>query len=347
VPNLGVGLKAICLFSGGLDGELAARLIHQQGIGVTIVHFDHIFIPYKTAGNIISRGRCLAEQLFPESGWEYFDISSEILKAVKHPNFGYGKRMNPCIDCRILMLESAKRYMDETGASFIVTGEVLGQRPMSQNRRALELADKTCGDGGFIVRPLSAKLLPVTIPEQKGWVNRDRLFGIKGRSRKEQITLAKRFKIEDYPNAAGGCLLTDAGFSRRLQESFQFGEDNLTDLRLLRVGRHFRLLDSIKLIIGRDERENEEILRLAEAEDTLIEPVNVPGPAGLLRKYTGNREDSLWQRVVGLCARYSDRGEYILLRYGNKKDDNMNWRGESKVTMPEIFTGDDNYCRRI
>ena len=338
-------LKAVCLFSGGLDGELAVRLIHQQGIGITAVYFDHIFISYHAAGNGISRGRRLAEEL--QAGWKCLDISKEIREIIKNPVFGYGKGMNPCIDCRIVMVKAAKRYMEETRACFIVTGEVLGQRPMSQNRQALGLIEKKSGTEGLIVRPLSAKLLPVTIPEQKGWVARDKLLDISGRSRKIQIALAERFNLKDYPNADSGCLLTDPGFSRRLKESLQFDEGKLNDLKLLKIGRHFRLFDRVKLIVGRNERENEEIFRLADSGDSLIEPVNVPGPAVLLKGYAGNREDKYWQQAVYLSARYSDNSEHTILRYGRKRKDNIDWCGEIKVKMSEKLAGDDNSCRRI
>ena len=231
------------------------------------------------------------------------NVSEEYLDVVKHPKHGYGSNMNPCIDCRIFILKKAKTYMEECGAAFIVTGEVLGQRPMSQRRDAMRLIEKEAGLAGLILRPLSAQFLPMTIPEREGWVNRDKLLNIQGRSRKPQIRLAEQFNIRDYPCPAGGCLLTDPGFGRRMKDLMNHHpEFSLNDVHLLKFGRHFRLSPDIKLVVGRNEEENQKIQTFSRARDILLKTVRYPGPVSLLR---GKGTEKELERAASITARYS------------------------------------------
>src|SRR4030042_4006498 len=193
--------------------------------------------------------------------------------------------------------------MEEVGAAFIVTGEVLGQRPMSQRKDAMRLIEKEGGLEGFILRPLSAKVLPTTIPEKEGWVDREKLLNISGRSRKPQIELAKYFGIRDYPCPAGGCLLTDPGFAKRMKDLMLHIPDfSLNDVHLLKMGRHFRLSHLVKLIVGRNEEENQKIQTFAQGKDILLKVSNFPGPLSLLR---GNLGEGDIEKAATITAHYS------------------------------------------
>lgn len=337
--------KAIGLLSGGLDSQLAIRLMLEQGIEMSAVHFNAIFYACNLKGSEKSTARKAADELgipFAE-----FNITKEMLDIVKNPSYGYGSGINPCIDCKILMLRKAKQYMEETGSSFIVTGEVLGQRPMSQHKNALELIERKSGLCGLIVRPLSCKLLQPTIPEQNGWIDRNKFLDHSGRGRKVQMGLAEKFGMKDYPNAAGGCLLTDPGFSRRVKESLKNGEDSVNDMQLLKIGRHFRLLNKIKLIVGRNEIENKKVINLARDGNVLIEPVNVPGPTCLIRNNSdGDIEDYL-RLSMYLCARYCDGNGDVILRYGMKRESDIIWNREAAVKLPHKPMIGNDYCRRI
>lgn len=232
-----------------------------------------------------------------------WNVSEEHLDVVKHPKHGYGSNMNPCIDCRIFILKKAKAYMGESGASFIVTGEVLGQRPMSQRRDAMRLIEKEAGLEGLILRPLSAHYLPITLPEKKGWIDRDKLLNIQGRSRKPQIRLAEQYHIRDYPCPAGGCLLTDPGFGRRIKDLMDHDPDfSLNDVHLLKFGRHFRLSSRVKLVVGRNEEENQKIETFSRKGDVLLKTIHYPGPLSLLR---GEADGSQVERAASITARYS------------------------------------------
>ena len=227
-------MKAIALLSGGLDSTLAARVVMEQGVELEALNFVTVFCTCTNRG-----ATCLASQKAVETlgiPLKVFNVSEEYLSVVKHPKHGYGRNMNPCIDCRIFMLMKTKTYMAESGASFIVTGEVLGQRPMSQRKDAMRLIEKEAGLEGLILRPLSAKVLQVTIPEKEGWVDREKLLRIQGRSRKPQIELAENYGIHDYPCPAGGCLLTDPGFAKRMKDLMVNRPDfSLNDVHLLKM----------------------------------------------------------------------------------------------------------------
>ncbi|MGB2661131.1 MAG: hypothetical protein WBB86_06095, partial [Candidatus Omnitrophota bacterium] len=209
-------MKAISLLSGGLDSILATKLIIEQGIEVEAVNFLTVFCNCTSRGKTCLAGKSAADQLGVEL--KVMEVSKDYFEIIKNPKYGYGRNINPCLDCRVFMFKKAHEYMKETGASFIVTGEVMGSRPMSQRREAMRIIERDSGLGGLLVRPLSAKLFEPSIPEKEGWVDREKFLEIQGRSRKPQIKMAADFGINDYPCPAGGCLLTDVGFARRMRD---------------------------------------------------------------------------------------------------------------------------------
>jgi tRNA U34 2-thiouridine synthase MnmA/TrmU len=296
-------MKAVSLFSGGLDSILSAKIIQNQKIEVTAFHFvlPFYYIENEEQINAVKTANKIGIPI------EIFRGGKDYIDMVKTPKRGYGKNINPCIDCKIFIMKRAKIFMEESGADFLISGEVLGQRPMSQRRFTLELIEEEAGVEGLLLRPLSAKLLAPTIPEEKGWVEREKLYSFEGRNRKPQIALAKELGIKEYPSPAGGCYLTDVDFSIRLRDSFEHGEDSVSDLQLLHFGRHFRLKSGAKLIVGRDEKENNKIEILAGDNDFLIEGVGFGSPLALL-KNSKNPGDI-------------DISSYICIRYSKKRDE--------------------------
>mgnify|MGYP001071842340 CR=1 FL=1 len=290
--------KALALISGGLDSTLATALLIRQGIKVEGIFFSSPFCQCNR------KGGCQAVDIAKALGIRLKTITKdeEYIEVVRKPKHGYGKGMNPCIDCRIFMLRKAKEYAKKIGASFLVTGEVLGERPMSQHRRALEVIERESGLKGLILRPLSAKLLPSTKVE-KNLVDRDKLLDISGRSRKRQIELAEELKIKGYACAAGGCLLTDKNFAKRLKDLFKAKEKVTTkDIELLKVGRHFRY-GSSKIIVGRNEEENTRLLSLKGKSDYYFEVQEYGSPITLLQ---GNGSEEALRIAASLTAHYSD-----------------------------------------
>jgi len=295
-------IKAIALLSGGLDSTLAARAVLDQGIELQAVNFLTEFCTCTPKKMSCLTSKQAVKQL--DIKLKRFNVSEEYLEIVKSPLHGYGKNLNPCIDCRIFMFRKARDYMREIGASFVVTGEVLGERPMSQRRDALMLIERESGLEGLILRPLSAKLLEPTIPEKKGWINRKKLLAIKGRSRKPQIHLAQHYGIHDYPCPAGGCLLTDKGFSQRMRDLMKHTPDfELNDVKLLKLGRHFRLTPKAKLVIGRNETENEKLMNLGVPGDILLDAREIPGPLAILRGKIDNTNITLSASIVSTYIR--------------------------------------------
>lgn len=285
--------------SGGLDSTLAVKLILEQGVEVEAVNFLTIFCTCTSRSSCRLEAKKASEKLgIP---LKVFNVSREYLDLVKHPRYGYGKNINPCIDCRIFMLKKAGEYMRKVGASFLITGEVLGERPMSQRRDALRIIERDSGLEGLILRPLSAKLFEATIPEKEGWVDRERLLAIKGRSRKPQMQLADQFGLTEYPCPAGGCLLTDLGFASRLKDLFEHSEAELNDVHLLKLGRHFRLSPQTKLIVGRNEGENAKLLTLARPGDFCFQVADFPGPITIAR---GELNSESISEACALTARY-------------------------------------------
>ncbi len=268
--------KAILLFSGGLDSLLSFKILKEQGIKIYPIFFDFYFVDKEKAK------KWAEVYVIP---LKIIDLKEKQLKIVKNPKYGYGKNLNPCLDCKILMFKEAKKIMKEKKADFIATGEVVGQRPFSQKKWALNLIEEKSGLRGKIIRPLSAKILKTTETERKRMVKRENLFSIKGRSRKRQIDLAKKYGLSKYPSPAGGCLLTDPNFCLRLKEYFKrkIVLDG-KEINLLKLGRHF-FLNKAKIVVGRDKEENEKIKKLKKRNDILIEMENYPGPTSLVRFY--------------------------------------------------------------
>jgi len=304
---------AVALLSGGLDSTLAARVILEQGITVIGINFAGAYCPRPFTGK--SRAEKAAEKLGIEL--VTLPIEADFIAMVKRPKHGRGKNMNPCIDCHTLMIRKAWAYGQTRGAHLIITGEVLGQRPMSQNRNALNTVARESGVGDRLLRPMSAKLLDVTAPEREGLVDRERLLDIEGRQRTRQMALAEKYAIRDYPTPAGGCLLTEKVFSKRLAEAFDHGEDSLEIVELLSLGRHFRLPSGVRLVVGRDEMENDELLRRKPAGAVVIDAGDLPGPVGITVQGTRAQgfEDS-GDRILAarICTRYSDKRKEKLAR---------------------------------
>jgi len=289
--------KALVLLSGGLDSMLAARLILEQDVEVEAVN---VVTPFSISDE--QSVRKLVEELGIRVhrvflGQDYLDI-------VAHPPSGYGSMMNPCIDCRIHVFRKAKELAAKIGADFLVTGEVLDERPFSQRKEAMLLIERKAGLEGRVLRPLSAKLMPESEPEKKGWVDREKLLAIKGRRRQPQIELARRLDIRDYPTPSGGCLLTDPQFAKRLREHLEH-ERKLTmdDAVLLRLGRHFRV-DSAKVIVGRNMKENEKLLEIAKSRE--VPYLNVISYKGPITLYKGEEKADLIEEAAAITVRYSD-----------------------------------------
>ncbi|MBI5062853.1 MAG: tRNA 4-thiouridine(8) synthase ThiI [Desulfatitalea sp.] len=287
--------RALGLCSGGLDSMLSALVLRRQGIHVEWISFE---TPFFSAGK--------ARQAASQTGIPLHvqDITGDYLTMLKAPPAGFGKNMNPCMDCHTLMFRKAGLFMQEQGFDFLFSGEVLGQRPMSQTASSLRYVEKHSGFDGRILRPLSARRLPETPMEQQGLVDRDRLLDLCGRSRKPQMALAAQFGITSYPTPAGGCLLTDPGFSRRLKELMDHG-DALTPnaLHLLQHGRHMRLASGAKIIIGRNEQDNERIAQYYDpAHDTLLKVRNHPRPNVLM---PGGGPPPMLFLAASICAGYS------------------------------------------
>jgi len=286
--------KAIVLLSGGLDSILATKMMLEQGVDVVAVNFSAklCMCGCKSTGESAAQAAARALKVPLET----IDITKDFIEIVKNPAHGHGANINPCIDCKIYMLRHAKSLMEARGASFLVTGEVLGERPMSQRKDALNIIEKAAGVKGILLRPLTAKNLPLTKPETEGVIDREKLLDIKGRSRKPQMALAEKFGITKYPNPAGGCLLTDPGFTKRVKDAMSHGEFNEENLAMLSVGRYFRLRDNARLFVGRDEAENDILLSLASGDDIIFKMRDRQGPISVLRGNAG-------EEMIGLAAR--------------------------------------------
>lgn len=294
-------IKALGLCSGGLDSILAAVVLQKQGIEVEWISFE---TPFFSADKAKKAARIVNIPLMVK------DITHIYMQMLKNPNGGYGKNMNPCMDCHSLMFRLAGEIMGERGFCFLFSGEVLGQRPMSQTRPSLKYVEKHSGMRGYILRPLSARKLDETIPEKNGWVDREKLLDITGRGRKRQIELAGKFGITDYPAPAGGCLLTDKGYCHRLKDLLK-QKDNVThnELMLLRFGRHFRTLSGTKIIIGRTMEDNENILACYDPhDDTMMKVNNYPSPVVLI---SGRASEGELYLAAAMCAGYSKLPEKV------------------------------------
>jgi len=291
------------LYSGGLDSTLAILQMMKYGVEVEAITFMTHF------GCDATDSSSCGSDPFPAAHKFGFKVKlahlgQKFIDIVKNPRYGHGKNMNPCIDCRLTMIGEVYHYMKMAGGDFVITGEVLGQRPMSQRRFTLDLIAKQCGLEGRLVRPLSGRLLPPTLPEKEGLIERQWLLDIQGRSRKRQMQMAREFDLTEYPSPAAGCLLTDKRYSDRLRDLLRHNpETDFNDLNLLRIGRHFRLSPTTKLIVGRDEMENNMIETLFLENDVLLEASDFKSPLGLLRG-RGVVEDL--ENAAAIMARYCD-----------------------------------------
>lgn len=294
---------AIALYSGGLDSILACRVLARQGIRVVAVKFVTPFFDYHHLAN-----PSYSQEVLAKYGIEVVlrDVSEEYLALLRSPAHGFGKHFNPCLDCKIFMMTKAREMMPEFGASFLISGEVVGQRPMSQRRDAMRVVERDSGCDGILLRPLCAQHLNPTVPELTGLVDRERLCAFAGRGRSPQIALARELGISDYPSPAGGCVLTDPIIGPRLKRYYDEHETiRVADMRLSTVGRHFVLPGGGWLVMGRKEEENQQVSHLAEDQDHTLKLVDRPGPSALLRNL---RHEEDLELAAGLVARYGKKG---------------------------------------
>ncbi len=285
--------KALGLLSGGLDSSLAAMCLKRQGVEVTAIAF---VTPFFGAGKARRAAEKIGVPLMVR------DIGDIHLEMIKHPSYGYGRNMNPCIDCHAMMFRLAGDIMAAEGFDFLFSGEVLGQRPMSQNLSALRAVAKHSGHPDRILRPLSARVLPITPMEQQGLVDREQLLDIQGRTRRRQEALAKEWGLTDYPSSGGGCLLTEKHFSDRLRDLFTHQPDcTVSDVELLKIGRQFRLSKQAKLAVGRNQQDNETLRELAGSDDLLLRCIGFGGPLGVL---SGTPDETELAAAAGVVAGY-------------------------------------------
>ena len=291
-------VKAVGMISGGLDSTLAAKIIKDLGVDVHGVYFA---MPWGCCD------KAMASEAAKRIGIKFIvlQLDERYLEIIRNPKHGYGTAMNPCIDCRVYMLSRAAQYMKHIGANFLFTGEVLGQRPMSQKRHSMKWIEKESGLEGRLLRPLCAQLLEPTIPESQGLIDRNKLLKMTGRSRKPQIQLAEDLNITEYNQPAGGCRLTDPGFSNRMQDTLTHGYRNFRETIALQWGRHFRINDDFKAIVGRDQYENESLLRYAHRDDTimLFADKDKMGATLLLKGYGPSKE--ILSTAAGLIQQFS------------------------------------------
>lgn len=321
-------VAALVLLSGGLDSRLAVCVLKAQGIQVTGLTFETPFFSAR-------RAREAAVQLGVPLVVE--DYTDTLLGILEHPRHGFGSCLNPCIDCHTAMLRLAGQRMEREGFQLVATGEVLNQRPMSQTRRNLEVVAEEAGYRDWILRPLSARLLPETEPERRGWVDRSRLLELNGRSRKPQFKLAEEYGVKDYPAAAGGCRLTEPNYAARLKDLREHGQlRDLHAIDLLRVGRQFRLNACAKVVVGRDAADNAAVEALARPGDVLLWFESIPGPSALV---TGVFEPADLRLAGALCARYSDAapGQTVTVRV----------RTAAGISDMEVVRADEEAVERL
>ncbi|MEO5377902.1 MAG: tRNA (5-methylaminomethyl-2-thiouridylate)-methyltransferase [Magnetococcus sp. DMHC-6] len=324
--------RALGLLSGGLDSILATRLLLEQGIEVECVNFYTGFciqshtsaIRNPKEGKPPPRHDALyaAESLGVRL--HMVDISEEYIQIVTNPRYGYGKNLNPCLDCKIFMVRKAWDMKEEMGFDFLFTGEVVGERPMSQRRDTMPLIEREAGVKGWLLRPLCALTLPETEPEKRGMVDRSRLHNITGRSRKLQIALADAFGIADYPTPAGGCcFLTDENYTRRLQDLWDTRQTkiySLDDILLLKAGRHLRLAPNYKMIVGRDQSENNFLTGFQQGR-FLLHALHVPGPTALVEGAPDYTDLAMACRILARFGKGRDASQVMVQVKGGEKEE--------------------------
>jgi len=295
--------KAIALLSGGLDSRLAVKLMLDQGIEVEALNFSTVFCTCTAKGACKSEARAAAEAFgIPV---KVLNATRDLMDAVRNPKHGYGRGLNPCLDCRINMFRKAKEYMEETGADFIITGEVWGERPMSQRPDAMRIIEEESGLSGLLLRPLSALKFETTIPEREGWVDRSRLMAMEGRSRKPQMQLATEIGVNDYPCPAGGCLLTEPQFAVRLKALLAESPDPpVAEIMALKLGRIFFSSEGRRIMIPRTEDEDKRLLALAQPGDLIIQGHNIMGPTAVVKSNGSPIGGATRQEAAALTARY-------------------------------------------
>jgi tRNA-specific 2-thiouridylase len=310
-------MKAIALFSGGLDSTLAMKLIIDQGIEVLAININTGFGSTKDR---LEHMQSMCKQVGAEL--KIIDIQSEFLQDVLFdPKHGYGKNFNPCIDCHAKMFAVAKRVMESEGASFLISGEVMGQRPMSQNKDALQTVLNESNCDGLLLRPLSAKMLAPTIAEQNGWVDREKLEGITGRSRDRQLEMVKEIGLDDFESPGGGCLLTDENFAKKMFDFIKYDKFEVKDIPVMKFGRHFRLDDGAKLVVGRNKEENAHLQEIDNDKFSHIRTVGLPGPHALLSKNATQKDTKTASRIILTYCKTNTDNRYKLSIDGTEVDE--------------------------
>ncbi len=314
-------IVAYGLISGGLDSALALAHMKRLGFDVRAYHLANGVHASIVPGAPKSSAMLTAKQLnIPVT---IIDSAQQLLEVVKHPEHGYGSNLNPCIDCRILMFRLASARLKADGGHFLFTGEVVGQRPMSQRRQAMEMIDRVAEVEKMIVRPLCGKLLPPTLAEEQGWLSRDDLLDLQGRTRKPQMALARQYGLTETESPAGGCLLTDPGFSVRLRDLMRYTEPTLENVNLLKVGRHFRLNPQTKIVLGRNAQDCADLLSLMKADSLRLEARDTTGPVATI---LGQADEAAVNAAAALVARYCRHSDdsleqVIMVRRGPTGDD--------------------------
>lgn len=306
-------MKALALFSGGLDSLLAIKIIKDLGIEVVALHFN-IGFGAKSDKSEILRQRL--EQVGAEL--KIVDIRKQFFDEILFkPKFGYGKYFNPCIDCHANMFAHALKMLESEGASFVISGEVLGQRPKSQRAEALGQVERLCGANGLIVCPMSAKLLPPTIPEQKGWIPREKLLDISGRGRNRQLELVEKYGITYYERPGGGCLLTETSVANKIKDIQAHREVVFEDMELVKFGRYLILPDGARCVIARNEEENQR-LNFYHPKMSKIELLDCIGPLGLVEKDASAQDKSLAISLTLLYGKAQANQSYKVRFEGNE-----------------------------
>ena len=299
-------MRAIALFSGGLDSVLACHLIKRQGIEVIALNID---IGFGSTKSKLDHMRNMCDQIGVEL--RTIDIRDQYLREILfNPKYGYGKNFNPCIDCHGNMFKIARELMEPWGASFLISGEVVGQRPMSQRRDALDLVTGLSETSDILLRPLSAKVLPPTLPEREGWVDREQLLGITGRNREVQLKMAEEIGLKDFEKPGGGCLLTDENFSKKLAEFVKYDTLEVEDIALLKCGRHFRLPDGAKLVVGRHKEDNDMIDAAITPKYLKIRLLNATGPVAAISAAATEADRELAAKITATYGKTKPEENY-------------------------------------